>query len=204
MGLFDRFRKRPATPQSPVAVSLEQLCYDIAYFILPHYAFNELSKVTDLCLKSPEAAGPYYLVMASVRRNLEPTIEDAKKLQWHHGDLSGGIEYFVLQYPTPRPIDFTGAPLAKFQEARDGLPVIVMAPYFSAVVVKEGQAEAEYFVLGQAPMGGGTTLRTIRRDGANCNLGPGPEPELPLFLEAIRKPPGPIAATMGPRISPET
>ena len=119
MGLFDRFRKRPATPQSPVAVSLEQLCYDIAYFILPQYAFDELPNLTDLCLEAPYAADPYFLVKACLRRNIEPNIKDAKKLHWHHGPLSAGINYFVLQYPTPRPIDFTGAPLEKLQEVRD-------------------------------------------------------------------------------------
>ena len=203
MGLFDRFRKPKHTvPQSPAPPSLEQLCYDVAYFILPQYAFNDLSKITDLCLKSPDAAGPYFFVMACLRRNIEPNVEDAKKLRWDHGNFDEGAEYFVLQYPTPPPLDLTGSP-GRIKEVRDGLPRYVLAPHFSAVIVMEGQG-AEYFVLGQAPMGGGTTLRTIRRDGANCNLGPGPKPELPLFLEAIRKPHQPIAATIGPRITPES
>jgi hypothetical protein len=40
MGLLDWFRKpKPSVP-------LSQLCYDVAYFILPHYAFQDLAKLT--------------------------------------------------------------------------------------------------------------------------------------------------------------
>lgn len=47
MGLFDRFRKREP------AVSLPQLCYDVAYFVLPRYAVSDLDKLADLYLNSP-------------------------------------------------------------------------------------------------------------------------------------------------------
>lgn len=40
MGLFDWFRK-PAVP-------LPQLCYDVAYFVLPHFAFRDLATVQEL------------------------------------------------------------------------------------------------------------------------------------------------------------
>ncbi len=48
MGLLDWFRK--PTP----AVQLAQLCYDVAYFILPHDAFKDLTKLTELCLNTPQ------------------------------------------------------------------------------------------------------------------------------------------------------
>jgi len=63
----------------------------------------------------------------------------------------------------------------------------VLAPYFSAIICNAGAAESQYFILGQAPIGGGTTLRCILPEGANCNLGPGPEPELSAFLDAVRE-----------------
>src|SRR5262249_41427299 len=79
MGLFDWFRKpKPAVP-------LPQLCYDVAYFILPHYAFRDLAKLTDLCLNTPTAAGPFFYVMAAQARKVEPDPEDAKRFRWHHG-----------------------------------------------------------------------------------------------------------------------
>jgi hypothetical protein len=39
------FRKRKK------GVPLAQLCYDVAYFILPHYVYNDLAKIEQLCLK---------------------------------------------------------------------------------------------------------------------------------------------------------
>ncbi len=55
MGLFDRFRK------PKLSVSLPQLCYDVAYFILPQYAFNHLDRIVDLCSTTPNAAGSIFL-----------------------------------------------------------------------------------------------------------------------------------------------
>lgn len=59
----------------------------------------------------------------------------------------------------------------------------ILAPHFSAIV--RGAVEVRYFILGQSPIGGGTTLRCILPDGNNCNLGPGPKPELAAFLHAL-------------------
>lgn len=61
----------------------------------------------------------------------------------------------------------------------------VLAPHFSAIV--SGADRVRYFILGQAPMGGGTTLRSIEPEGMNCNLGPGPEPTMDAFLDSVRK-----------------
>jgi hypothetical protein len=176
MGLFDWFRKpKPIVP-------LPQLCYDVAYFILPHYAFRDLGKLTDLCVNTPAMAGPFFYVMAAQSRKVEPDMEDGKRFRWHHGHLSEGREYFALEYPTPPPVDMSDVPIE--QVVRGGAP-FVLAPYFTAIIC--GVGEIQYFILGQAPMGGGTTLRCILPEGANCNLGPGPEPELTAFLNAIRE-----------------
>src|SRR5262245_33655239 len=124
MGLLDWFQKpKPAVP-------LPQLCYDVAYFILPHYAFQDLAKLTDLCLNTAATAGPFYYIMAAQARKVEPDIEDVKRFRWHHGQLSEGREYFVLEYPTPPPVDTSDVPI---EQMVGGGTKVVLAPYFSAV-----------------------------------------------------------------------
>ncbi len=44
-----------------------------------------------------------------------------------------------------------------------------------------------YYILGQVPIGGGTTFRSVLAEGTNCNLGPGPEPRLDAFLDTLRQ-----------------
>lgn len=178
MGLTNWFRKpKPRIP-------LPQLCYDVAYFILPHYAYNDLTKLADLCLNTPTAAGPFFYVMACQMRKAEPIIEDAKRFRWHHGQLGEGREYFALEYPTPPPVDMSDVPP---EQLVDGGSQFVLAPYFSAVIRETVSGEASYFILGQAPLGGGTTLRSVLQEGMNCNLGAGPGPQLIAFLNAVQE-----------------
>lgn len=178
MGIREWFRPRKAP-----SVSLPQLCYDIAYFILPGYAYGDVAKVADLCLNTPDAAGPFFYVMACVARKSEPVIEDAKRLRWHHGQLGETAEFFVLEYPAPPPINLTEADIDKVLNASEPL---VLAPYFSAIVRDAASDSSTYYILGQAPMGGGTTLRHLSSDGMNSNLGPGPQPVLADFLAAVQ------------------
>lgn len=175
MGLFDWLRKpKPSVP-------LPQLCYDVAYFVLPHYAFRDLDKLADLCLNTRTAAGPFFYLMAAQVRKVEPEPEDAKQFRWQHGHLGEGREYFALEYPVPPPVDMSDASIEQMLSSEQKF---VLAPHFSAIVRDGGGVQ--YFILGQAPMGGGTTLRCILPEGMNCNLGPGPEPELSAFLNAVR------------------
>ncbi len=177
MGLFDWFLKpKPAVP-------LPQLCYDVAYFILPYYAFRDDAKLADMCLNTPTAAGPLFYFMAAKAREVEPNTEDAKRFRWHHGQLAEGREYFALEYPVPPPVDLSDKPI---EQMISGAATFVLAPHFS-VIVRGGGPVAQYFILGQAPMGRGTTLRCIKPEGMNCNLGPGPEPQLDAFLDVIRE-----------------
>src|SRR5262249_2172770 len=158
MGLFDFFRKPKQT------VPLPQLCYDVAYFILPHYAFNDVAKVADLCANTPATAGPFFYVMACQFRKVEPSTEDAQRFRWHHGALDEAREYYALEYPVPPPIDLSDASAEQLLSASTPF---VLAPHFSAIIRHPGTQEASYFVLGQAPMGGGTTLRCVLPEGAN-------------------------------------
>jgi len=180
MGVFDFFRKPPQPASLPPAASLPQLCYDVAYFILPHYVYQDLEKLTAMCTDSPVAAGPFFYAMAAIQRKVEPNDEDAMRFRWHHGELRAGCEYFVLEYPKPPPIDLSDTPDEQLFDVK-----VVLAPHFSAIL--RGDGDVAYFILGQAPMGGGTTLRCITRDQANCNLGPGPAPQLETFLDTLRE-----------------
>ena len=176
MGLFEWFKKRPHS------IPLPQLCYDVGYFILPHYADHDVAKVADLCLKSPSVAGPFFYVMACQVRKVEPVIEDAKRFTWHHGKLRHGREYFVLEYPVPPPVDMSHMAVEEMLSEANPL---VLAPYFSAILRDDGGATA-YYILGQAPIGGGTTLRRVSKH-VNSNLGPGPAPNLAAFLGALEE-----------------
>lgn len=173
MGFFDWLR------ESPAKIPLPQPCYDVAYFILPHYAYHDTAKIADLCLNSPSAAGPFFYVMACQARKVEPVIDDAKRLVWHHGELADGRAYFVLEYPAPPPVDMSDVSVEQLTKVK-----VVLAPHFSAIVSRK-DGGSDYYVLGQSPRGGGTTLRHVSADGVNANLGPGPAPALEAFLGAI-------------------
>ncbi|MBY0456877.1 MAG: hypothetical protein K2V38_06040 [Gemmataceae bacterium] len=170
--------------QAP-SVSLPQLCYDVAYFILPHYAANDVPKVATLCRDAPTAGRVFFYVMACQGRGVEPDPEDAKRFCWHHGTLTEGDEYFALEYPVPPPVDLLDLPPEQMFATK-----VVLAPHFSVIVRNIVTGAAEYFILGQSPMGGGTTLRRVTvngREHINANLGPGPEPKLDAFLAAVRE-----------------
>jgi hypothetical protein len=184
MGIFDFFRKKPSQDQSngeeEPGIGLPQLCYDIAYFILPNYIFHDLKKLTSLCQETPSAAGPFFYVMACNLREIEPDVEVARSLKLHTGSHADR-PYLALEYPTPPDVDFD---LAETDPAKlmDAARLIVLAPYWSVIFCDQ---KPEYFILGQSPLIGTTTVRQILPEGMNCNLGPGPKPTLPLFLEAI-------------------
>lgn len=185
MGLFDIFRKRkdePVAAASPQTL-LPSICYSIAYFVLPHYAFNDREKLIGMFTDTPASVGPFFYLMGCQMQKVEPVSDDAPLFLPHHGQFDSVHDYFILEYPTPPPIDLSGIDVTKLEE--DQLPVL--APYFSAVVRHRQTQTIRYYTLGQAPFGGGTTLRSIIPDGANSNLGPGPKPQLDAFLERLHR-----------------
>jgi hypothetical protein len=183
MGLFDRFRKGKdeslAAAEQP---RLPSICYGIAYFILPHYAFKDCEKLVRMFLETPESTGPFFYLMACQMEKIKPVEEDGRGFRAHHGALDSAREYFVLEYPPPPPVDFSG--LDPTRVSPEQLPVL--APWFSAMVRYRDTGVVDYFTLGQAPIGGGTTLRSVTADGLNSNHGTGPEPRLDAFLARLR------------------
>jgi hypothetical protein len=184
MGLFDRFRKRNDEPLPTPASqrSLPSICYGVAYFVLPHYAFKDCDKLASMFRDTPTSAGPFFYLMGCQVQKTEPVHEDAPRLRAHHGDFDATHDYFVLEYPTPPPVDLSGTDPTRLPAEQ--LPVL--APYFSAIVRNRATKAVRYYTLGQAPFGGGTTLRSVTPEGANCNHGPGPEPRLDAFLARLR------------------
>ncbi|MBY0229713.1 MAG: hypothetical protein K2W96_10575 [Gemmataceae bacterium] len=178
MGWFDWLgKKKPeeARPPSPEA------CYDTAYFVLPHLAFNDLEALADHVRRSPEAASRAVYAMGCQRRGGTVATGASKSLVWHTGDLDAGREYFLLAFPPPSPGQGDLDPTAMLSGMGG-----VLVPYFSAIIRGKGTDERHCFVLGQSPMGGRTTFRCVTRDGANCNLGSGPPVEKEAFLDRIR------------------
>lgn len=165
-------------------VPVEQLCYDIAYFLLPQYAYHRLDELAEMVRKAPRVAGLNLFVRAVMARKAKVRPEDAEGLRWHVGMLMDGLEHFILEYPPPPPFDLSEDEF--IERMQSGSPP-VLAPHFSAILHAVETGEAFYFVLGQAPLGGGTTLRCVTEDQKNCNLGPGPKPVLTAFVAKLRK-----------------
>ena len=164
-------------------VSLPQLAYDVAYFVLPQYAFGNLDKIVDMWTETPNVAGPFLYVMACKMQEVEPVDDDVRKFRAHHGQLDSSRRYYLLEYPVPAPVDMSDMSIEQLTDTADPP---VLAPHFSAIIHDTETNEVAYFILGQAPLGGGTTFRSISPEGINSNLGPGPAPEMDAFLDIIR------------------
>ena len=122
--------------------------------------------------------------MACSARQVEPDFEVARQFRWYQGPIGTARQYLALEYPQPTPLDIGDSDPMTLLES--GIKM-VLAPYFS-VIVYAVETEPEYYILGQAPLGGGTTFRQLQERGnINCNLGPGPEPVLDCFISAIEQ-----------------
>lgn len=181
MALFDFFRKRIASAQN--GVPLEQSSYDIAYFILPQYVFSQLDQLIDQCVNTPTVAGPFFYVMARQAREIEPDIEAAKRFKWSNGSFDETRKFLLLEYPVPPPVDMGDADPVSLLASGNKM---VLAPHFS-LILYDGSDTPLYYILGQSPLGGGTTLRQVLNGGMNCNLGPGPPPDRERFFARVRE-----------------
>ncbi|PWF48725.1 hypothetical protein [Massilia glaciei] len=178
MGIFDWFKK----PR----VSLEQLSYDVAYQIFPHHTHHKMPELLAMVASDPANVGKVFYFAACVGRAIRGLDIDAGKYRLHQVALDATRRCLVLEYPQPKPTGGSG------QSFSDSIKAIqsgemVIAPFFSAAIIEEGRDAVRFFVLGQASLGPGTVLRFVERDGQNRNLGPGPEPRLELFLQALAR-----------------
>ena len=168
MGWLDWLKKKPREADERTALS--QTCYEIAYFAIPTFLADE-EKLRDIFVRNGDATGAFFYLMACQRGKIEPVQETAAAFRVHVGQLKDGAEYYLLEYPTPPPVN-------------PDLSKAVLAPHFSVVIFFADTRNAVYYILGQRPFGG-TTLRSVTAEGMNFNLGPGPEPDLNEFLEFL-------------------
>lgn len=172
MGIFDFFRKTPGAAEAgdPALVA-----FAIAYRLLPEQIYHRPEPLLQTLRQKPRQAGTmiYREGCALLQKPVHRRI--ARDYHWHTGCLSAAQEYFILEYPTPQPLEPDLNPGG-----------FILAPYFSAWLLGPGQQEMDYYVLGQAT-GQGTMLRSVTTTGLNCSLGTGPAPTLPGFLQALQQ-----------------
>jgi hypothetical protein len=166
MGLFDLFKKKPES--RPDKNDLYQICYRVAYYMYPALLYSDPQKMREIFTKYGDAAGAYFYVLLCKQEGIEPDEEHAKRFRPYTGQLANGTDYVLLEYPTPPPVN-------------PDLMKAALAPHFSIILYPRASENVAYYILGQRPFGG-TTLRTVTKDGMNANLGEGCEPDRDTFL----------------------
>ena len=151
--------------------------------MLPQLLFSDTQRAIGYFTNPDLPAGPFLYALFCKAQGIEPVPDHARAFQTHSGALGEGRTYHVLEYPWPR------QEVVNLRDTVTG-PLIpggaVLAPFFSAILQTQTTGEVAYYTLGQRPMGG-TTLRTVTREGMNANLGEGPVPELSAFLDVLRQ-----------------
>jgi hypothetical protein len=179
VGFFDWLKPRPR-------VAIEQLSYDVAYHVFPHYVFEQLDKVLELHKEAPETAGGTFYLVACRSREVAPYREDAMRYRLQQGRIDDARMALILEYPTPRPVAFSGTTFAEAADAiRNG--TLILAPWFSAAVRHETTGAIDCFAMGQTSIGDDAVVRRIDREGSNMRIGACAEPKLHLFLAEIRR-----------------
>ena len=161
-----------------------QTCYRMAYALLPRYVFNQPDKVVSELSQGLMGALFFYVLECTVEEK-EPDMEVVSEFSAHTGDLDEKRDYYIIQYPSPPPVNLPDIDHIDPEKIMDEVERIVLAPYFSAMIMDKASKEVNYFILGQSP-DGFTTFRTVT-PYENANLGRGCEPELEPFLQLIRE-----------------
>jgi hypothetical protein len=159
-----------------------QNCYTMAYFLLPQYVSREGATFVENLSRSATLGAGFYYVMACSMNAKEPDMNLIRSFPVHLGDLDAVHRYCIVQYPSPPAVDLSELSLDEMLQMADK---VVLAPYFSAIVLNKQSNEVRYFILGQSP-DGFTTLRGVTPE-LNANLGPGCEPELDEFVALLRE-----------------
>jgi hypothetical protein len=156
------------------------LCYAMAYFALPSHVFQESERVLRELSTNPDQTARLFYAQTCKAREKEPHALDSQAFHVQAGVLDDRYDYHLIQYPVFPPVDLGNIP-ADQVPAR--LHDVVLAPYFSAIVVGKDR-EVKYYVLGQSP-DGQTTLRGVSL-ATNSNLGRGCEPKAEALVALLR------------------
>lgn len=189
--LFGR-KKKELENQANDRPKLEQLAYGAAYSLLPHYLYaDEAGGTRTLFIESPRVAGIKLLVGASMLNECEPNEQMMKRFsetKGHSGRLSPEVQYRIVEYPKPDPVDvdeFERLQSLPPEQLFQRLTSVILAPYFSILLLDDDLVVLEYLVLGQSP-DGATTLRLVEQD-RHSNLGPGCKPEFDALIEFLNE-----------------
>lgn len=173
----------PPTTRRPGDTDLWQISHAMAYFVLPHFAFKSLQKLIDLWIQSPRTCPTFFYLTTCQLKKAESVTEEATKFHVHTGKLTEQQDFYLMEHPKPAPVDLSAAPAEQLAEVT---AKTLLAPYYSVVTVDRTTKAVQYFVLGQAPTGGGTTVRQVLADGRQIPLASGPKADGKQFLGFVR------------------
>lgn len=181
---FKEWDKSPLPRPTPDQMA--RVSYRIAYHVLPAQAYKEFTAFLDAWRTIAPPIGFMLCEYGCSMWKVRPTPEFATAFKTHEGRLHSGCDYYVLQFPpAPSPAQMPHGNLIEIMtKSPEKMPVL--APHFAAIVEDRSSGRNAYYVLGQSPSGG-TTFRTVTADGANANLGPGPEPTMAAFVQHLAK-----------------
>lgn len=146
--------------------SEDDVNYAIAYFLLPQLIFQDWEDFSTKLAREREQVGALLYFIASKHAGREPDPKVGQQFATQQHILNDGVTCYLFLLPPPRTKG--------------------VYPYLAALLHHTSTDKREYFVLGQSPFAGGTTLRQVT-PGMNANLGSGPEPTPEAFLEALEQ-----------------
>ncbi|EDY19462.1 hypothetical protein CfE428DRAFT_3147 [Chthoniobacter flavus Ellin428] len=179
--LQDSLEKKDSGLPLATAQDLARISYGFAYIVLPDLVYRSFEEF----LKSWHDSWPMGWMLCDFgcsKENVRTTIEQKAAFKTTTAPFGPNCDGYFVQFPPPPPYPILSeeefqALIASKQRPR-------LAPYFAAVIHDRTSGDRNYFTLGQSPAGG-TTFRTVTEEGENCNLGPGPEPDLAKFYQHI-------------------
>lgn len=157
------------------------ISYEAAYQVVRRCALDDPDRFESAFVRSPDLAAIEYYTRAAGNLGQLPGQDDLRLVRGHIFGLEDH-DAWVIQYPRFEAENLLGR---KEPCSSDFFSSHVLAPYFSAALVRRGKRRPVYYVLGQAP-DGCTTLRRITRT-TNVNCGRGCEPELAEFIEMLSR-----------------
>jgi hypothetical protein len=175
MTLFDLLPKRNSS------LPIRQICYDIAYSLLPGFAYSDFRSLNGICHAMPSKVAEFFYDRACRRYGIEPDSATARGFKWHTGKFEDGRSHLTLEYPLPAPFDLSAGSrddVAAMMEAA------ILAPYYSCVV-RDTDGTVSCYVLGQAPQNESVTVRGVFPDGSHCRLWSLAAPSLSEFHESL-------------------